>query len=561
MVMEVQREVCNGYMLKWLLAAGLAWLEHHKAHINSLNVFPVPDGDTGTNMVLTVQKAYRNIADLDELNIGVVADAMARGALVGARGNSGTILSMLFRGFANGLAGREVMDAASFALALRQGSDYAYETVRSVMTPVEGTILTVAREAAQAVQDHATIETDLDVLLETFVSAAHTSLQNTPNHLPILRDAGVVDSGGMGLYCLLAGMLRMLNGEPVVLTNQHEADAEKEAAAAPSWQTALQPVDEEGYGYDVQFLMLGEAMDVAQVRRDISAMGWSPLVDGDASLIKVHVHVHNPADPLNYAIQLGVDLDDIVVENMQAQYLRYVRDRADHESQATPAAPQAVAVIAVARGKGLQDLFRQYNAAQVIEGGQTMNPSTEDFLSAIDALHADKVIILPNNGNVIMAAEQAAMLARPRNVRVVPARTIPQGIAALLAYGLQAEDDDFDTLVASMQASLTTVITAEITQANRDVMLDGLQVSSGQFIGLLNGKLVTAEQTILDAVRSVLRRAHAEDFELLTFFYGEDSSLEEAEALLEQVKEHYPDLEYELISGAQPLYPYIISIE
>ena len=285
MVVEMKQSVVDGRLLKWMLAAGASWLEHHKAKINNMNVFPVPDGDTGTNMVLTIRKAYQQIAKAEDAHIGLIAEQIARGALTGARGNSGTILSMLLRGFSQALKDKKEMDAKTFALACQSAVDYAYETVRSVMEPVEGTILTVAREAAEAIRERAHSESDLKVLLQELIDAAYKSLENTPNLLPKLKEAGVVDSGGMGLVYILEGMKRFIDGEPVVI----EGSADIVNDDAPAWEDALVPDDEEGYGYDVQFLMLGENMDVKQVRADISALGWSPLIDGDDRLIKVHI--------------------------------------------------------------------------------------------------------------------------------------------------------------------------------------------------------------------------------------------------------------------------------
>lgn len=560
MVVEIRRNILDGHLLKWLIAAGVSWLEYHKDQVNSMNVFPVPDGDTGTNMLLTVKKAYQQVADIDETHIGIVSEALARGALTGARGNSGTILSMLMRGFANGLKGREIMDAEAFAAACHSAVDYAYETVSTVMKPVEGTILTVARDSAEAVVDRAQTESDLQILLDHMVAAAHKSLKNTPNLLKMLKEAGVVDSGGMGLVYILEGMQRLLNGDPVVFDNQSYQNGTE---TAPTWQDALVPEDEEGYGYDVQFLMLGENLDVNQIRRDISAMGWSPLIDGDETMVKVHIHVHNPGEPLSYATTIeGVQLDDIVVENMQAQYLQYVQNRSEREAHAHEPAHD-VCVITVARGDGLVEIFNAYQAARVIEGGQTMNPSTEDFLKAIDSLACDEIIILPNNSNIVMAAQQAASLTLNKSVRVVPTKTVPQGIAALLAYGDIVGDDDstLDDIVAAMKLALQGVITAEVTVATRSVTIDNVEVNQGEVIGLVNGKLVTSGETIDDVVLEVLHKAHTEDHEIVTLYYGATVTQDEVDALIDRLRSDFDDIEFEAVAGGQPLYPYIISIE
>jgi len=559
MVVEIKPDVVDGLLLKWLLAAGISWLEYHKQQVNNMNVFPVPDGDTGTNMLLTIRKAYQQIEAVEEPHIGIMAEKIARGALTGARGNSGTILSMLFRGFAQGLKNKAVMDSQSFATACTKAVDYAYETVRSVMTPVEGTILTVAREATEALTERAQHERDLKKLFDHMLLAAHQSLDNTPNLLDKLKEAGVVDAGGMGLVYIFEGMQRFIEGKPVDYFNN---DAQADFAELRSWQTALIPDDEDGYGYDVQFLMLGENLDVERVRRDISAMGWSPLIDGDEQLIKVHIHVHNPGEPLTYAVGLGVELDDIVVENMQAQYLQYVQDRSDRErARQLVQAGGDVAVISVARGAGLTQLFREFGAAHVIAGGQTMNPSTADFLNAINKLQARQVLILPNNSNIIMAAEQAASLAQGIAVRVVPSKTIQQGIAAVLAYGNLGADASLAELYDAMCAQLAQVLSGEVTTATRDAVIDGVQVNQGEVIGLLNNNLVVSGRDLLAVVKALIAKTQGQDYELATIYYGEDVTEEAAAALVDALQDTFTALEFEVVHGGQPLYPYLISIE
>lgn len=557
MVAELKQSVIDGHMLKWMMAAGVSWLEHHKHQINEMNVFPVPDGDTGTNMLLTARKAYQQVANSDEDHIGTIASQIARGALTGARGNSGTILSMLFRGFSQELEGKDEMDAITFTKACQRAVDYAYETVESVMEPVEGTILTVARESAAAIRDRAKSETSLKTLLEELIAAAYKSLENTPNLLPKLKEAGVVDSGGMGLVYILEGMKRFVDGLPVVLGENEQI----QKSEAVDWENALVPDDEEGYGYDVQFLMLGENLDVRQVRQDISDMGWSPLVDGDANLIKVHIHVHNPAEPLDYAIKMGVDLDDIVVENMQAQYLQYVQERNTRESKKENKVVEGVAIVTVARGDGLENLFDEYGAAYTIIGGQTMNPSTEDFLSAIESLPNEEIILLPNNGNVIMAAQQAAGLAGNKTVKVVPSKTVQQGIVALIAYMDANQEGNIQDVFVAMRDALSYVISAEVTTAVRDTHFDGVQVTEGHYIGMLNNKLVVSGEDLEQLIHDLLAKADVDEHEIVTLYYGDGLKEADAQALTEKLEDTHPDLEYEIVYGGQPLYPYLISIE
>lgn len=554
MVVEIKRQVCDGHMLKWLVAAGLSWLEHNMGRVNEMNVFPVPDGDTGTNMFHTMERAYKEIAHLDEDHVGIVSQALARGALMGARGNSGTILSQILRGFAEALKGYEVFDAALFARACQSAVASAY---KALTDPREGTILTVAREAAEAVVEEAQLHSELKRLLERMIEEAHASLQRTPELLPILKEAGVVDSGGLGLIYILEGMLRMIEGKPVSY-NGHSATNGK--PHADHWQEALIPEDEDGYGYDVQFLMRGNNMDVERVRADIDAMGWSTVVVGDDSLIKVHVHVHNPGEPLSYAIQMGAELDDIVVENMQAQYHEYVENRIARESGKTKEI-EGVAVITVANGDGICALCDDLHAARIIAGGQTMNPSTEDFLVALESLSNSDVIILPNNSNIILAAKQAADLCREKNVYVLPTKTIPQGISALIAYGDARETGSPQRILEAMGEAAAHVVSIEITYATRNVEMDGVRVSSGQIIGLVDDKLVAAGDDIEQVARAALQRAHAEDYELATIYYGQDVTAEQAETLAEQLASEFTNLELEVVYGGQPLYPYIISIE
>lgn len=555
MDIEIKHSVIDGQTLRWMIAAAVSWLEYHQEQVNNMNVFPVPDGDTGTNMLLTIRKAYQQIADTDDKHIGTIMGLVAKGALTGARGNSGTILSMLLRGFSQELKDKHVMDAETFVRACQSAVHYAYETVSSVMQPVEGTILTVAREAAEAIKGRAQAESSLRVLLAELIDAAYVSLENTPNLLPKLKEAGVVDSGGMGLVYILEGMKRFVDGEPVAFGEGESVVIE----AAQDWKDALVPDDEEGYGYDVQFLMLGQNLDVHKVRRDISAMGWSPLVDGDETLIKVHIHVHNPGEPLSYAIDSGANLDDIVVENMQAQYLQYVQARSDREAQPTKEV-EGVAIVTVARGAGLEKLFDEYGAARIIVGGQTMNPSTEDFLSAIESLSNQEIILLPNNGNVIMAAQQAAALAVDKKVRVIPSKTIQQGIAALVAY-IDVADSSLHDIFVAMSDALTNIISAEVTTATRDVHFDGVTVQEGHFIGLINGKLVASNPELKQTIFDLLDYANAASYELLTVYYGEGLSEKDAEILVDQLEDLYPDLEFETVYGGQPLYPYLFSIE
>ena len=543
---------CDGLLLKQMTGAGMGWLNYNRETVNQMNVFPVPDGDTGTNMSLTMRKAYDQVALVNDKHVGNVSGGIAQGALMGARGNSGVILSQWWRGFARGLEGHDEFDSALFAQACTVAVEAAY---KSVVEPVEGTILTVSRRAMEAVRDHARAERDLIVLFEAKVEAGYDAVRHTPEQLPVLKKAGVVDSGGLGLVYIFEGMLRFLRGEEI--PTQEQASQ----GQAANWQEALEPEDADGYGYDVQFLMRGREMDVAAVRQAISEIGWSTLVVGDDELIKVHVHVHDPGVPLTYAIGQGVALDDVVVENMQRQYEAYVEQRIARETDEMQRV-ENVGVITVATGQGVKRIFGdELGAAFVIEGGQTMNPSTEDFLAAIHAVPNSSVVLLPNNKNIILAAEQAASLAQDKQVRVIPSRTIPQGISAMIEYNNLPDTCDLNEVVAAMKAVLTAVVSGEVTRATRSAEFGDVVVREGQYIGLVNGELVVAGYDMVELVRDLLRKAGADERERVTVYYGESIPAVQAQALVDVLSTDFPNHEFEMINGGQPLYPYLISIE
>jgi DAK2 domain fusion protein YloV len=556
---------CDGAQMKRLAAASLAWLEQNYESVNQLNVFPVPDGDTGTNMLLTMRAAYREIAANDSPDAALIADKLAFGAIMGSRGNSGTILSQLLRGFAHSIAGHLEFDAELMAGGFREAARMAY---KAVQTPVEGTILTVAREVAEEVETVVQQSGDLRFLLERAVERAKLSVARTPDLLPILKKAGVVDSGGQGLALILEGMHRYMQGDPLTVTNSQPAESAESAAL----REVLRASDERGYGYDVQYVLRGSGLDLDSVRNDIGNMGDSMVVVGDSSLIKVHIHVHDPGVPLSYGAKLGV-LTDIVVENMQEQSEGYIAMREGDESESKPGEPTVeeleplipihegdIAVVAVSPGNGLRRVFRDLGAAYVVSGGQTMNPSTEELLNAVQRLNTDKVILLPNNKNVILAAEQAAKLAAGagKQVIVIPTRTIPQGITSMLSY---SANGDFENVVASMQDAINNVVTGEVTTATRSVELDGLHVESGQVIGLVDGKLAVAGHDLPTVVRDLLEQMGAQHREVITLYYGDNVTQSQAKALADELQRAYPDQEFDVIQGGQPHYHFILSAE
>ncbi len=528
-------QLCDGQTLKRLLEAGTIWLEKQVDLINSLNVYPVPDGDTGTNMLLTMQSALKEVSQSLDHSVGAIAKAASYGALMGARGNSGVILSQLFRGIAKRLEGKEAFDASEFAAALEEASITAY---KGVIKPVEGTILTVAKDVARAAARAAKESDDLGYILERVVAEAERSVARTPSLLPVLAEAGVVDAGGQGLYALLEGALRGLRGEV-------EEEAPVLRAAGPSIPT------EGEYGYDTQFILRGENLDVERIRKDISAMGDSVLVVGDSTMVKVHLHTREPGTPINYAIRLG-SVTDVVIENMQAQYEEFMRKRVP-----VPPKEGEIGIIAVALGEGLVRVCRSLGADAVVTGGQTMNPSTEELLKAIENLGLEKAIILPNNENVILTARQAAELSS-KEVRVVPTKTIPQGICALLAFDPKG---DLEANVKAMEKAAGEIRTGEVTKATRTVQVNGVQVERGEVIGFLDGKLIAAGPDLNEVVCEIVRHMVNAPCELITLYYGEEVSRDQAENLASELRQRYPDLDVELIEGGQPYYHYILSAE
>lgn len=556
----------GGQEFKQMVRAALSWLRQHQATINALNVFPVPDGDTGTNMTLTMTSAWNEIEHLADDNIGEIAAKVAYGALMGARGNSGVILSQIWRGVARGLDHHTRMNVQGLSEAMQRASETAY---KGVVKPVEGTILTVIREVAEEAQVAAEQTTDVVLMLERLVQRAKAAEARTPALLPVLRQAGVVDSGGQGLVIILEGMLRSLQGLSVdeIERPAQMVDLSTVDVHAPGMSDNGMLEFDANYPYDVQFIVMGRDynLDVASIRATIEAMGDCPLVVGDAQAIKVHVHVADPGVPISFGAQHG-SLRDVVVENMAEQYQEFIAGR--NAGAASPAGfdlpaalleaePQTIGVVAVAVGDGMEKVFRSLGATAVVRGGQTMNPSTADILEALQTLKTEKAIILPNNKNIIMAAQQAAELS-DLEVAVVPTRSLPQGIGALLALDQQAT---LDGNVAAMLRAAKDVITGEVTHAVRDVALDEVTVHTGDAIGLLDGTLTVAADTYEEVVQRLLEKIPLDDRELVTLYYGADVTQGTAESLKDDLAETYPALEFEVISGGQAHYPYLFSVE
>ena len=555
--------VFDGQDLKKAIVAAAAWLEEHRDAINALNVFPVPDGDTGSNMSATMQAAIRDIVNSDEHSAGVIAAKIAHGALLGARGNSGVILSQTFRGLAKGLDKKATFGATDLANAFEEASKLAY---RAVLKPVEGTILTVVREVAEAAKRSAEHEDDLVALMQEVVTAARQAVARTPDLLPTLKQAGVVDSGGQGFCTILEGVWRYIRGEATVTTASNNANGNAAAIVQPQ-ETHIKKgrvTVEEEFGYEVVFLVSGKSLDVDAIRQAIIDMGGvSTVVAGDETMLKVHTHTQTPGKILDYGVSLG-SLQDINIENLQAQSLTYAAEsEAEHADETTPVLQQEapvldVATVAVVSGAGFEKVFRELGVSAIVEGGQTMNPSIEELLAAVNDAPAKKVIILPNNGNVILSAQQVVSLCNDKEVYVVPSDTLPQGIAALLSFNF---DEDFATNCLKMSEAAKHIQTAEITTAVRSVQIGGVRVREGDYIGLINGNLTIAGQHMEKVIDETLTRMNVGNYEILTLYYGEDVKANEAQQTAQRIKASHSQLEIEVVNGGQPYYAYIISAE
>ncbi len=548
--------VLDGQDLKKAMLAGAAWLEERRESINALNVFPVPDGDTGSNMSATMQAAIRGIVNSNETAAGVVAARIAHDALLGARGNSGVILSQVLRGLAQGLEKKATFTATDLADALLEASRLAS---RAVIKPVEGTILTVVRDCAEAAQASARRGDDLATLLHEVVSAARASVARTPDLLPTLKQAGVVDAGGQGLCTILEGIWHAIRSDGRELQPVVSSVPTQEAP-----RRGRVNVEEEEYGYEVVFLLRGEHLDVEGIRQAIIEMGGvSTVVAGDERLLKVHTHTQWPGKILDYGVSLG-SLLDINIENLQEQSLAYAAEsRAEQAAEAvapasehaTPVTP--IATVAVVSGAGFERVYRGLGVSAIVPGGQTMNPSIEELLAAVNGVEAEQVIILPNNSNVILSARQIPELTG-RAVEVIPTETLPQGIAALMSFNYSA---DLATNARSMSAAAQRIQTAEITTAVRAVQIDGLRVREGDIIGLINGNLAVAGSSLDQVIDDLLQRMHVERYEVITIYYGEGTTEAHAQEVAARMKRRHSHLEIEVVDGGQPYYAYIFSAE
>lgn len=547
----------NGRTFAEMILAGAQNLSQNASAVDALNVFPVPDGDTGTNMNLSMTSGAREVEQMDTDDIGKVGSALSKGLLMGARGNSGVILSQLFRGFSKNIETKKEINALEFAAALQAGVDMAY---KAVMKPVEGTILTVAKDAAKKAMILAEKETDITALMIAVTEEAEASLNRTPELLPVLKEVGVVDSGGKGLLCVYEGFLASLKGETV--PQKAVLPSLDDMVSAEHHKSAQSMMNTE----DIEFGFCTEVMvrldqtkrefDEGTFRQDLSQFGDSLLVIADESLAKVHIHAEEPGNVLNYAQHYG-ELIKIKIENMREQHTSIISQESKPADNETPPAKQPYGIVTVAMGEGISDLFKSIGASVVIEGGQTMNPSTEDIVDAVKSVNADTVFILPNNSNIIMAANQAASVV-DEQVFVIPAKTVPQGMSALLAFN---PDQEAEANEANMLSAIQQVKSGQVTFSVRDTHIDGKDIKKGDFMGILNGTIIGTSENQLSAAKMLLSEMIGEDDEIVTILYGEDASQEEAEQLEAFLSEKYEEIEVEIHNGKQPLYSYIVSAE
>ncbi|WP_138752934.1 DAK2 domain-containing protein [Paenibacillus sinopodophylli] len=571
---------------------GADYLQRNAEHVNALNVFPVPDGDTGTNMNLTMSSGVRELRSKPSNSIGKATEALSKGLLMGARGNSGVILSQLFRGFSRSLSGLEEAGTVQLAAALQYGVDLAY---KAVVKPVEGTILTVAKEAARHAVQYARRTNDVVELMHEVHQKAYDALQRTPDLLPVLKQVGVVDSGGQGLVFIYEGFLRSLlevDGQLDTYDIGSEAAPPEQVAVPTSPPSVRKPeqlsaqsrlsTEEIEFLYDMEFFInrklkgqAGAFFDESAYKRALSKDGDSILVIAEDDIIKVHVHSRKPGDVLNLSLPYG-ELTDIHILNMREQH----RDLLEHEQAGSGTADYSAAellagegvqgvppgqvfetapfgIIAVALGEGIADIFLENEVDTVLSGGQTMNPSTEDFVKAIEALSAEHIYILPNNGNIILAAEQAAELSE-RSVTIIPTRTIPQGLAAVLAF---KEEETAERNSVWMKNAAEQVVSGQVTKAVRDTTIEGVDIREGDYIGIKEKTIVVSKAALQEACQGLVASMLDAGGDLLTILSGEEADAAETASLCEWIGEQYPELELEVHKGGQPLYPYVFALE
>lgn len=552
----METKIIDGKLLREIFVGAVNHLISKKEEINALNVFPVPDGDTGTNMSLTGKSALKQIEGLKgNLTTGDVAKAAARGALMGARGNSGVILSQFLRGFSESLEGSESTNISQMAQAFKKASETTY---KAVMKPVEGTILTVGRETADyALKIYKKFNIFEDFLLET-IKYANISLDKTPEKLPTLKEAGVVDAGGKGLVTLLEGALLVLKGEEILNLLDDDVLKQKKQKDINFGEADLSFE----YGYCTEFVIQTDSEEVEEFRSKLAPLGDCLLVvgGGGSGIIKVHVHTNHPGKVLEYACELGL-LQDIKIDNMRFQHREILFKEEEvqraKEKEEEKRAPKENGFVVVSMGEGISELFKSLGCDYVVNGGQTMNPSTEDLLKGANEVNANNIFILPNNSNIILAAETARELSE-KNIFVIPSKSVPGGVAAMLAFN---DSKDGRENEREMTEALKTVVDAQVTYAVRDTVIGEKEVKKGDFIGLSHKNLLAAGTDLEGVVFELIENLMDDEKTLLTLYYGEDVKKEDAENISSQLEEKYPDMDIELIKGDQPIYYYLISLD
>lgn len=543
----------NGKLFADMIIQGAQNLSNNADLVDSLNVYPVPDGDTGTNMNLTMTSGREEVENNLSKNIGELGKTFSKGLLMGARGNSGVILSQLFRGFCKNIESESEINSKLLAESFQAGVETAY---KAVMKPVEGTILTVAKDAAQAAVEKANNTEDCIELMEYIIVKANESLENTPNLLAVLKEVGVVDSGGKGLLCVYEGFLKALKGEKVE-AKVAKLDKDEFVHDEHDFHGVINTEDII-YGYCTEMMVRfgknKKAFDEQEFRQDMSQFGDSLLVINDEEIVKVHVHTENPGKVFNYGQQYG-ELIKLKVENMREQHREVIR-KEQHTAKPEMETVET-AIITISMGEGISEIFKSMGATHIISGGQTMNPSTEDIVKVIEQSKCKRAIILPNNKNILMASEQAASIVDAEAV-VIPTKSIPQGISALFQYDVDATLEENK---AQMADSVNNVKSGSLTYAVRDTKIDGVEIKKDAFMGLIEDKIVSSQSDQLTTVTELLIEMLAEDSEILTVIIGQDAEQAVTDNMINWIEEQYPDVEVEVHEGGQPIYQYFFSVE
>lgn len=536
----------EGKMLRDMFVSGANNLQNHKELVDKLNVFPVPDGDTGTNMSLTISYAMKELAKVENDSITEIGKSLSKGSLMGARGNSGVILSQIIRGFSKSIEGKEQISTEDLAKAFKNGSDTAY---KAVIKPIEGTILTVVRESGEYAIKAAKKEKDLLKFLDMVIDEANKSLERTPELLKNLKEAGVVDSGGKGLVLIYEGMYEALKGNPIKAKDLNDSNVSEVKQAGTSINT-----EDIKFCYCTEFILESNSISDTEIRDIMLKYGDSLAVVGDEGIIKVHVHTNDPGLVLQDALKHG-QLVTIKIENMKLQHENTLVGDTDEIAQSVE--EKEYGFIATSMGEGLAKIFKDFGVDYIIEGGQTMNPSTEDFMKAIDSINAKNIFIFPNNSNIIMAANQAKELS-DKNIIVIPTKNTPQGFTALVNFNADASVEENEQ---ALMESLTMVKSGQVTFAVRDTVMNDVEVKEGNIIGIAESKLMDAGDSVDEITTSLVEKLVDEDSAIITLFYGEDVTEEDANNLRDELEEKFEDLDIELYYGGQPLYYYLISVE